>query len=271
MKVIFTCGGTAGHVNPALALAGYMQKQDPQVQVLFVGTPDGMERGPGGKGRLRLPGHPHGGFQRSLGPAACTTCTVPVHADQIPQPGPGHPPGFPPRSGGGYRRLRQLSHGQVRRQGWASPRRSTSPTWSPVSPPKCWRAAPGASWWASRSAASTISTRTRSSSPAPRCGATSSARPGSRPAEAGTHRRPAAGRLLLGQSRRTIHERAYAGLLPLGGEDGMPFTTSTPPARKQLGYHAPAGGRAATLTKTRDWTSGSTSTTWPRSCGRRIW
>ena len=44
MKVIFTCGGTAGHVNPALALAGYMQKQDPQVQVLFVGTPDGMER-----------------------------------------------------------------------------------------------------------------------------------------------------------------------------------------------------------------------------------
>lgn len=44
MNVIFTCGGTAGHVNPALALAGYMQKQDPQVQVLFVGTPDGMER-----------------------------------------------------------------------------------------------------------------------------------------------------------------------------------------------------------------------------------
>ena len=24
MKVIFTCGGTAGHVNPALALAQYM-------------------------------------------------------------------------------------------------------------------------------------------------------------------------------------------------------------------------------------------------------
>ena len=23
MNVIFTCGGTAGHVNPALALAGY--------------------------------------------------------------------------------------------------------------------------------------------------------------------------------------------------------------------------------------------------------
>ena len=45
MKVIFTCGGTAGHVNPALALAGYMQKKDPSVEVLFVGTPQGMECG----------------------------------------------------------------------------------------------------------------------------------------------------------------------------------------------------------------------------------
>ena len=44
MNVIFTCGGTAGHVNPALALAGYMQKKDPSVQVLFVGTPRGIER-----------------------------------------------------------------------------------------------------------------------------------------------------------------------------------------------------------------------------------
>ena len=43
MKVIFTCGGTAGHVNPALALAGYMQKKQPDTEILFVGTPDGME------------------------------------------------------------------------------------------------------------------------------------------------------------------------------------------------------------------------------------
>ena len=44
MNVIFTCGGTAGHVNPALALAGYMKEKNPGVNVLFVGTPDGMER-----------------------------------------------------------------------------------------------------------------------------------------------------------------------------------------------------------------------------------
>ena len=49
MKVIFTCGGTAGHVNPALALAGYMRQQDPKARFLFVGTPDGMERDLGEK------------------------------------------------------------------------------------------------------------------------------------------------------------------------------------------------------------------------------
>ena len=45
MNVIFTCGGTAGHVNPALALAGYMREKDPDTRILFVGTPNGMERG----------------------------------------------------------------------------------------------------------------------------------------------------------------------------------------------------------------------------------
>ena len=44
MRVIFTCGGTAGHVNPELSLAGYMREKDPDTAVLFVGTPTGMER-----------------------------------------------------------------------------------------------------------------------------------------------------------------------------------------------------------------------------------
>ena len=44
MKVIFTCGGTAGHVNPALALAGYMQERDPAAEILFVGAERGLER-----------------------------------------------------------------------------------------------------------------------------------------------------------------------------------------------------------------------------------
>ena len=44
MKVIFTCGGTAGHVNPALALASYMKEKDPGTEILFVGAQRGLER-----------------------------------------------------------------------------------------------------------------------------------------------------------------------------------------------------------------------------------
>ena len=44
MKVIFTCGGTAGHVNPALALAGVIRECRPDSEILFVGARRGIER-----------------------------------------------------------------------------------------------------------------------------------------------------------------------------------------------------------------------------------
>ena len=44
MRILFTCGGTAGHVNPALALAGRMQELDRDCQVLFVGAERGLEK-----------------------------------------------------------------------------------------------------------------------------------------------------------------------------------------------------------------------------------
>ena len=43
MKVLFTCGGTAGHINPAVALARLFQLRDPDCKVLFVGADGGME------------------------------------------------------------------------------------------------------------------------------------------------------------------------------------------------------------------------------------
>lgn len=48
----------------------------PQVQVLFVGTPDGMERDLVEKAGYAFRGIPMGGFQRSLGPTGAwpTTC-----------------------------------------------------------------------------------------------------------------------------------------------------------------------------------------------------
>lgn len=44
MKVIFTCGGSAGHVNPALAVARVFKKKHPGCEILFVGAERGMER-----------------------------------------------------------------------------------------------------------------------------------------------------------------------------------------------------------------------------------
>ena len=42
--MIFTCGGTAGHVNPALALAGLLRERRPDSRVLFVGAHRGIEK-----------------------------------------------------------------------------------------------------------------------------------------------------------------------------------------------------------------------------------
>ncbi len=43
MKILIAAGGTGGHVNPALAVAGELKKQYPQCEILFVGTPDRIE------------------------------------------------------------------------------------------------------------------------------------------------------------------------------------------------------------------------------------
>ena len=36
MNIIFVGGGTAGHINPALALAGYVKKNSPQSNFFYV-------------------------------------------------------------------------------------------------------------------------------------------------------------------------------------------------------------------------------------------
>ena len=43
MNILFTCGGTAGHVNPAIALAKEFQEKHPGCRVLFVGAENGIE------------------------------------------------------------------------------------------------------------------------------------------------------------------------------------------------------------------------------------
>lgn len=43
MKVVFTCGGTGGHINPAIAVAKILKERKPDCDILFVGADDGME------------------------------------------------------------------------------------------------------------------------------------------------------------------------------------------------------------------------------------
>jgi len=42
MKIILTGGGTAGHINPALAIASYIKQRHENAEILFIGT-SGME------------------------------------------------------------------------------------------------------------------------------------------------------------------------------------------------------------------------------------
>ena len=43
MKILFACGGTAGHINPGLAIAAALEKRFPGAEIRFAGNPDGME------------------------------------------------------------------------------------------------------------------------------------------------------------------------------------------------------------------------------------
>ena len=38
MNVIFTCGGTGGHINPAIAVANILKERQPDVKILFIGA-----------------------------------------------------------------------------------------------------------------------------------------------------------------------------------------------------------------------------------------
>ena len=43
MNVIFTCGGTGGHINPAIAVANTWKERYPDSRILFIGSRGGLE------------------------------------------------------------------------------------------------------------------------------------------------------------------------------------------------------------------------------------
>ena len=69
MNILFTCGGTAGHVNPAVALARVFQEKHPGCRVLFVGADGGMENKLVPKEGYQIKTVTITNFHRSLAPA----------------------------------------------------------------------------------------------------------------------------------------------------------------------------------------------------------
>lgn len=68
IKVLFTGGGTAGHINPALAAAGYLKQREPDAQILYVGNKGGMEERLVANAGYEIRTVTISGFQRKLTP-----------------------------------------------------------------------------------------------------------------------------------------------------------------------------------------------------------
>lgn len=66
LKVILAGGGTAGHVNPALAISEIIKEAYPDSKFLYVGTPNGIERDLVRKAGLDFAPMEVAGFQRKI-------------------------------------------------------------------------------------------------------------------------------------------------------------------------------------------------------------
>ena len=70
MRVMLTGGGTAGHINPALAIARYVRKRRPSAEIQFVGATGGMEEKLVAKAGFDLKTYRVSGISRSFTPKA---------------------------------------------------------------------------------------------------------------------------------------------------------------------------------------------------------
>ena len=66
MNVIFTCGGTGGHINPAIAVANLWKERYPDSNILFIGAKDRMEEELVPKAGFKLHTIPASGMSRSI-------------------------------------------------------------------------------------------------------------------------------------------------------------------------------------------------------------
>ena len=66
MNLIFTCGGTAGHINPAIAVANEMKRRYPDANILFIGAEGKMEEKLVPQAGYELRSLPASGLSRKL-------------------------------------------------------------------------------------------------------------------------------------------------------------------------------------------------------------
>ncbi|MGN0559290.1 MAG: undecaprenyldiphospho-muramoylpentapeptide beta-N-acetylglucosaminyltransferase [Acutalibacteraceae bacterium] len=70
MRVLFAGGGTAGHINPALAIAGFIRDKEPDAEILFIGNKGGMEQRLVPREGFKIESITISGFKRKMTPKA---------------------------------------------------------------------------------------------------------------------------------------------------------------------------------------------------------
>ena len=65
-KIILSGGGTAGHANPAIAIAEIIKEAYPDTKFLYVGTPNGIEKDIAASYGIEYAEMNVAGFQRRL-------------------------------------------------------------------------------------------------------------------------------------------------------------------------------------------------------------
>ena len=66
MRIIFAGGGTAGHINPALAIASFLMDKQPDTKILYVGAVGGMEERLVKQAGINFSGINISGFSRKI-------------------------------------------------------------------------------------------------------------------------------------------------------------------------------------------------------------